>query len=486
MLKSILSQEGFTMRKTKVVCTLGPASSEREVIREMIKAGMDVARLNFSHGDHEFHGKIASLVREESRYLGKPVSLLQDLQGIKIRIGEVENGIVELKENSVVEVMPGNGLTASSRIYINYEPLLEDIQEGEEILLDDGLLHLKVIEKHPDCLLAEVIEGGLLRSRKGVNFPSTRISAHTFTEKDRYDLKAGIEIGVDYVALSFVREAEDILRVKHWAKKEGTKLPPLIAKIEKREALENVAEIVEVAEGIMVARGDLGVEISTEMVPVWQKLLVEATNRKGKIVIIATQMLESMREHTSPTRAEATDVANAVLDGTDALMLSAETAIGKFPVLATKTMHSIICATEKHLYSRIFVTYDPQGIFPEAMVSGAIQTAQDIKAKAIVVFTHSGFTATLLSNLRPATPVIAMTPDPETFTRLPLLWGVYPHLLKMEEKTVNTELLREAEKVLREKYHAREGDPVVFVASSPFLGNRNLLRLHRIGDPLEE
>lgn len=343
-----------------------------------------------------------------------------------------------------------------------------------------------MVRKHPDCLLAEVIEGGLLRSRKGVNFPSTRISAHTFTEKDRYDLKAGIEIGVDYVALSFVREAEDILRVKHWAKKEGTELPPLIAKIEKREALENVAEIVEAAEGIMVARGDLGVEISTEMVPVWQKLLVEAANRKGKIVIIATQMLESMREHTSPTRAEAADVANAVLDGTDALMLSAETAIGKFPVLATKIMHSIIWATEKHLYSRIFVTYDPRGIFPEAMVSGAIQTARDIKAKAIVVFTHSGFTATLLSNLRPATPVVAMTPDPKTFTRLPLLWGVHPHLLKMEEKTVNTELLREAEKVLREKYDAQEGDSVVFVASSPFLGNRNLLRLHRIGDPLEE
>ncbi|BER93406.1 MAG: pyruvate kinase [Candidatus Atribacteria bacterium] len=474
------------MRKTKIVCTLGPASLKREVIREMIQSGMDVARLNFSHGDHDFHREIAHSVREESKVFGKPVALLQDLQGIKIRIGEAENGVVELKENSIIEVVPGNGLTTSSRIYINYEPLLKDIQEGEEILLDDGLLRLKVTSKHPDRLLAEVIEGGPLRSRKGVNFPHTRISACTFTEKDRYDLKAGIEIGVDYVALSFVRKAEDILRVKEWAKKEGFKLPPLIAKIEKKEALENVEEIVEVAEGIMVARGDLGVEISTEMVPVWQKLLVEAANRKGKIVIIATQMLESMREHTSPTRAEATDVANAVLDGTDALMLSAETAIGKFPALATRTMHSIICATEQHLYSRIFVTYDPQGIFPEAMVSGAIQTAQDIKAKAIVVFTHSGFTATLISNLRPATPVIAMTPDPNTFTRLPLLWGVYPHLLTMREKTVNTELLKEAEEILVAQYNAQKGDPVVFVASSPFLGNRNLLRLHRIGDPLEE
>ncbi len=443
---------------------------------------MDVARLNFSHGDHAFHQKAAHLVREVSQELGKPVAILADLQGIKIRIGEVAGDGVELIPGSVIEMMPGEGVSTSKRLFVQYAPLLEDLKVGDDILLDDGLLKLQVIEKSWDALRVQVLEGGVLRSRKGVHFPKTETTVRTFTEKDKRDLEVAISLGVDYVAVSFVRDTRDIECIRKWAEGKSITLPPLIAKIERKEALERAKEITEVSEGIMVARGDLGVEVPVEMVPVYQKMLVELAKEKGKIAIIATQMLESMREAVCPTRAEVTDIANAILDGADALMLSAETAIGKHPVLATQVMHAVIGATEHYLASRIPAFYKPRGILPEAIVFGALQTACSVGAKALVVFTHSGFTALILSSFRPAMPIVALTPKEETYRRLALVWGVQPAFLDLPHEAESVALLKRAEELLLSWKIASPGDPVVFVASSPFLGYRNLVRLHRLGE----
>ncbi|MBC7216925.1 MAG: pyruvate kinase [Candidatus Caldatribacterium sp.] len=470
------------MRRTKIICTLGPASQNRETLREMIAAGMDVARLNFSHGDHAFHREMVRLVWEVSKELQKPVAILADLQGVKIRIGEVEGGATELAPGSFVTVAPGEGLTTSTCLYVRYDALLTDLRVGDEILLDDGLLRLQVVEKFPDHLRAQVLEGGVLRSRKGVHFPRTETTARTFTEKDRADLEVALQLGVDYVAVSFVRDAEDIERVREWAKAKGLLLPPLIAKVERKEALQHAAEIIEASDGLMVARGDLGVEVPVEMIPVYQKMLVRLAKERGKIAIIATQMLESMREVPHPTRAEVTDIANAILDGADALMLSAETAIGKYPVLATQVVHAVASATENHLASRIPSFYRPQGILPEAIVSGALQTACSVNARALVVFTQSGFTARILSSFRPGMPVLALTPDEATYRRLSIVWGVRPALLEAPHEVESVTLLKRAEELLLSWGMASPSDPVVFVASSPFLGYRNLIRLYRLGE----
>lgn len=470
------------MRRTKIICTLGPSSQDRAVLRDMVRAGMDVARLNFSHGDHAFHERMVALIREVSEELAQPVAILADLQGVKIRIGDVEGGAIELSPKTLVSVVPGEGVTTRERLVIRYAPLLEDVKVGDDILLDDGLLKLRVVEKSPDSLKAEVLEGGVLRSRKGVHFPASETTARTFTEKDKEDLEVAVRLGVDYVAVSFVRDAEDASRIRRWAKEKGLSLPPLIAKIERKEALQYAETIVDAFDGLMVARGDLGVEVPIEMVPVHQKMLVKLAKEKGKVAIIATQMLESMREVTSPTRAEVTDIANAVLDGADALMLSAETAIGKHPVLATQMMHRVIAATEAHLASRIPSFYRPRGILPEAIVSGALQTACSIGARVLVVFTHSGFTASVLSSFRPGMPILALTPDVSTYRRLALLWGVRPALLDTPHEAESVTLLKRAEALLLSWGMASPSDPVVFVASSPFLGYRNLIRLYRLGE----
>ncbi len=472
------------MRKAKIVCTIGPSSEDRTIIRSLIEKGMNVARLNFSHGNEEWFKKIVKKIREESGRLKKAVAILQDLQGIKIRISDVQGGEVFLNNGEIVEIFPGNEISDSKKIYVSYPALLEDVKVKDEILIDDGLIRIKIIEKISDRLKGVVIEGGVLKSRKGVNLPYTRTSVSSFTEKDKNDLLTGIELDVDYIALSFVRSAEDIKTVKEWAKKRNLKLPPIIAKIEKREALQNIHEILEEVEGIMVARGDLGVELFTYEVPVYQKLLIELANEKKKLVITATQMLESMREHTRPTRAEATDVANAVLDGTDALMLSAETATGKYPVEAVKTMDSIISFTEGNLFDRITSFFKVSDYFPEATASGAVRVAQDIRAKAIVVFSYSGFSALLISKLRPSMPIVAFTPDEKVYRSLSLIWGVIPMYMDKNTDIIDNAFLKETESKLKELNIVKDSDAIVFVASSPFLGNRNVIRLHKIGDPL--
>ncbi|MCX8069623.1 MAG: pyruvate kinase [Thermodesulfovibrionales bacterium] len=469
------------IRKTKIVCTLGPASYDRKIIRSLIKSGMDVARLNFSHGSHDDHYAVAQNVRQEAFKLGKNTAILQDLQGIKIRVAMVEKGAITLKTGSTIKLKPGSEESNNDTIYISYPALLTDVNEGDLILLDDGLLRLNVKEKKDDHMVAEILEGGILKSKKGVNFPYSKTTLPAFTEKDKQDLLFGIELGVDYVAVSFVRSAEDIEVIKKWAKKKNLVLPPLIAKIEKPEALDNIQEILDIVDGIMVARGDLGVELPTERVPVIQKMLIEEANKKGKLVITATQMLESMKEHSRPTRAEATDVANAVLDGTDALMLSAETAAGKFPVQSVVMMDTIIKHTEMMLFNRIPCFYQIGKIFPEAIADGAKESALVTNAKVIVVFTHSGFTAKLLSKLKPEVPIVSFTPDQKVVRSMSLFWGTTAMALETPDVTILDEVfMRTVEKKLIKEGFIQKGDNVVFAASSPFLGKANIVRLHKV------
>lgn len=469
------------MRKAKIVCTIGPASASRKIIRELIKSGMDVARLNFSHGDHETHREIAALVREESAKQKKNVAILQDLQGIKIRLSDIAGESAVLKAGEVVFLHPGKETSDRNNLFISYPALLEDVKTGDRIFIDDGLIKIEVTGKAKNALRAKVIEGGILRSRKGVNLPFTKTTLPAFTEKDRRDLEFGLKLGVDYVAISFVRTAADITRVLEWAKKNKVKLPPLIAKIEKPEALDNINEIMDIADGIMVARGDLGVEMPTEKVPMIQKMLIDLANKKGKLVITATQMLESMTQHTRPTRAEASDVANAVLDGTDALMLSAETTTGKYPVESAKMMDMIIRYTESSVVHRALSSYQIGHRFSEAIADGACKAAHDTGAKAIVVFTHSGFTAKLLSKLRPDVPIIAFTPDEVAMRRMSIYWGTSAKLIKRSDAEIlDAAFMKAIEKALVNERSIKRGDIIVFVASSPFLGKPNIIRLHRL------
>jgi pyruvate kinase len=466
-------------RKAKIVCTIGPASAKREVISFLIKNGMDVARLNFSHGDHDTHKKAIEFIRDISRRYRRPVAILQDLQGVKIRVGLIEDGAVELKKGRTLLLIPGEGIGNQKQIFISYPALLKDAKRGDKILLDDGFIQLSVLGKAKNALRTKVIEGGLLRDKKGVNLPGVKISVTSFTGKDQKDLLFGIDMNVDYVAISFVRDASDIRKVKEWLKHRKQQIP-LIAKIEKPEALHNIEEILSDADGIMVARGDLGVEIPPEEVPLIQKELIDEANKRGKIVITATQMLESMTEHLRPTRAETTDVANAVIDGTDALMLSAETATGKYPVEAVRMMDRIIGHTERMKETES--SYIRGDIFAEATADAACRAAEDINAKALVAFTQSGFTARLLSKFRPKVPIIALTPDERIKNRVCLYWGVTPKIMKLPKTT--DEMIENVEESLLKERIVKKGDRIVITSSSPLStkGKTNFMKLHRIGE----
>lgn len=467
------------MRKAKIICTIGPASNTRPVIHSLIRNGMDVARLNFSHGSHESHKKAVELIREGAERYRRPVAILQDLQGIKIRVGLIKNGSVMLKKGSHVLVSPGNGTGDQNRIYISYPHIVHDAKKGDGILLSDGLIHLEVLSKLKNALKTRVVEGGILKDKQGVNLPF-KISTHSFTGKDKSDLGFGVKMGVDYVALSFVRTPDDVKRVRAWLNKRDAAIP-LIAKIEKPEALSNIDGILEEAEGIMIARGDLGVEVAPEEVPVIQKRLIVLANKKGKVVITATQMLESMTNHMRPTRAEATDVANAVIDGSDALMLSGETATGKYPVEALKMMNRIITFTEQQTSTPLsaFKSEEITG-FPEAIADAACRAAEDINARLIVAFTYSGYTARLISKFRPRTPVIAFTPREDVWRKASIFWGVIPKPIRSISNT--DEMINEIARSLIKERLAYKGDSIVITASTPVLGSgeTNLLRLLRI------
>ncbi len=466
-------------RKAKIVCTIGPSSANKEIISSLIKRGMNVARINFSHGEYNDHLKNINLIRDISERFAMPVAILQDLQGVKIRVGRIEDGAVELKKGRDLLLMPGEGVGNQARVFVSYPALLKDVREGDRVLLDDGLIQLRVLGKEKNALKTRVVEGGTLKDRKGVNFPGIKLSVKSFTEKDEKDLLFGMQMAVDYVAISFVRKAGDVRKVKERLKK-GDQDIPVIAKIEKPEALCNIDEILSEAEGIMIARGDLGVEIPPEEVPLIQKGLIDKANKMGKIVITATQMLESMTGRLRPTRAETTDVANAVLDGTDALMLSAETASGKYPVETLRMMDRIIRHTEYMAAGES--SYIRGKTFAEATADAASRAAADMNAKALVAFTQSGFTAGLLSKFRPRVPIIAFTPDEKIRNRACLYWGVTPKIMKLPATT--DEMVSEVERLLVRERIVRKGDSIVITSSSPLSaqGKTNFMKLHRVGE----
>lgn len=440
---------------------------------------MNVARLNFSHGSHEQHAKSIQSIRSVAQKYNAPVAILQDLQGLKIRVGSLKNGAAVLRKGGRLLLTAENIRGDSQKIPVPWQGLTKDVNVGDTVLMDDGLLRLKVIRKGGTTLEARVIEGGVLREKKGVNLPGTGITGEVFTRKDRKDLMFGIQLGIDYAAMSFVRSGDDIRTIKRWIKRKNADVP-VIAKIENRQSLENIDEIIEASDGVMVARGDLGVEVPMETVPIIQKELIRKCNNAMKPVITATQMLESMTGHVTPTRAEAADVANAVFDGTDALMLSAETSVGTYPVEALKMMDRIIVTAESKTVRRGMNNAPSRG-FPQALAEAACTAAGEIEARTIVAFTRSGFTALLVSKYRPAVSVTGLTDHEWVWRRMNLYWGVTPHVMKFPENTDG--MISESEKILLKKGIVKKGDSIIIIASSPFLpgGKTNLMKLHRIG-----
>ena len=465
-------------RKAKIICTIGPATVDARMIRGLITRGMNVARLNFSHGTHAFHEEAVKTIRNEAAKLKKTVAILQDLQGIKIRLGTLKGGQIELKKGQTLTIRRGSGPGDENTIYIKYPHLIEASEEGQRVLLSDGLIELQVTGKGPDYLTASVKAGGVLKEKKGVNLPGLKPLDVSFTKKDEADLHFGLKMGVDYVALSFVRTANDVLALKDFLKRQKANGLPVIAKIETPQAIRNIEEILPLVDGIMVARGDLGVEIPPENVPVAQKSLVEKANMAGKFVIVATEMLESMTERPRPTRAEATDVSNAILDGADAVMLSQETSVGKYPLEAVDMMGRIIEETELSL--PIISRYRQKGTFSEAVARAATDAAQSVKAKYIIAFTQSGSTARLISMLRPGPQIIAFSPSEHVLRQMALCWGVRARKIR-KLKSMDSQF-REVEKALLAERLAKTGDIIVITAGIPNKqGTTRLMKLHVIG-----
>ncbi|HTX88759.1 MAG TPA: pyruvate kinase [Bacteroidales bacterium] len=467
-------------RRTKIVATIGPASNTPEMIRQMIHAGMDVARLNFSHGSYADHEKVIRAFRAISEELDTPITLLQDLQGPKIRVGQLPGGELELKEGAEFSLVPEAGYHGEANLIpIDYPHAASESKPGTQILMDDGLLSMKVLKIEGDALICGVVDGGLLKSRKGVNFPDLVLRLPSLTEKDKQDLDFGLEQGVDWISLSFVRTAEDIRILKKYIRDKG-RLKPVIAKIEKPQAIENLEEIVGEAQGIMVARGDLGVELSPEKVPLLQKKIIELCNRKGKPVITATQMLESMIHDPRPTRAEANDVANAIIDGTDCIMLSGESAVGKYPLKAVEMMDKIAREVESSIP---FKSYPPEGhsdIMALSEASNHLEKVADLKC--IAVLTESGRSAMYAAAERPKTQLYAFTHSPLVYHGLNLLWGIRPLLIRKSGKKFE-DLVALTETTLLERNLAEKGDKILIVGGIPpgIPGNTNFIKIHTIG-----
>jgi len=473
---------GDFVKRAKIVCTLGPASETDDVLERMIEAGLDVVRLNFSHGTYEAHARTIQMVRRVSDKVGRPVAIMQDLQGPKIRLGVLDEPLDLAVGDGLVLASGSDGLEPGV-VPTTYLNLSRDVSAGDRLLLDDGKVELFVKEVKGVNVHTEVVVGGVLSSYKGINLPGVRVSAETFTQKDREDLRFGVENGVDYVAMSFVRAPADIGVVKREARQWGAEIP-VIAKLERPEDVEALDEILEVADGVMVARGDLGVEMEPEQVPVIQKRIISKANAAGVFVITATQMLESMTVAPRPTRAEASDVANAIYAGTDAVMLSGETAVGKYPVETVEMMSRIISEAE----AGVRASYDGRqhrsratGSFPDAIGHAATMVAEDVDARAIVAFTQSGATARLISKRRPDTPIVAFTPDPVIYRQLSLCWGTEPRLTDHAEGT--DAMISEVEARLLAEGRVDVGENLVILSGAPVTARAetNLLKLHRVG-----
>lgn len=470
------------MRRAKIVCTLGPATKSPEMIGALLDAGMDVARLNFSHGDYDFHAATLRTVRAEAEKRGRSVGILQDLQGPKIRVGTFARGQIELAAGSEFTITTRPVIGDEKIVSTSYKFLPHDVKRGDTILLDDGYLSLEVVSVDGEDVKTSVVSGGKLKDKKGINLPGVKVSAPALTEKDRADLAFGLRAGVDFIALSFVRSPEDVLEAQRLATADDIRIP-IIAKLEKPEAIDRLEDIVEVADGIMVARGDLGVEMGPEKVPLIQKRVIEATNRRGKVVITATQMLESMIENPRPTRAEASDVANACLDGSDALMLSGETASGRHPIEAVRTMARIIAEIEGSSWYRLNLE-TPRLDFPistNAVAHGAVVAARQMGLRVIACYSDSGGVARLISEYRPEADIVALTTNETTYQRLALYWGVLPVFIRPAVST--DEMFGHVEDVLKTRGLAQPGDICVITMGVPIGSGEstNLMKIHRIG-----
>ena len=468
-------------RHSKIVCTIGPASSSPKIIDRLLRAGMDVARLNFSHGSHDQHAQSIATLRAAAVKHQKPIAILADLQGPKIRTAALAGGgPVQLRAGQLFTITTRRILGDSTRVNTTFTPLPREVHRGDRILLSDGLIELSVKQVRHTEVLCEVVNGGALGENKGINLPGIKLSVPALTPKDRADLAFALKHGADYIAVSFVRRKEDILLAKQLIRR-MRKDTPVIAKLEKPEAIERLEEILRVSDGVMVARGDLGVEMSPEQVPVVQKTIIAKAREFRRPVITATQMLESMTENPRPTRAEASDVANAIFDGSDAVMLSAETASGKYPVGAASMMARIIEQAESVGDFPRPANQERLKV-PETVAELICHASRELHMKVIAVFTHSGFTARLVSRYRPLVPIIAFSPEVATRRRLALIWGVRPRNIANVQKIDG--LAAVAEKRLLEERQVRKGDVVGIVAGTPMgiRGTTNFMKFHVIGE----
>ena len=469
------------MRRAKIVCTLGPATSSPEQVRALVDAGMDVARLNLSHGDHAVHEETLALIRQAAADSGRGVGVLADLQGPKIRLGRFATGPVLLERDRsfviTTEDVPGDENACST----TYDGLAEDVEVGDRILVDDGRVSLDVTTVDGPRVTTRVVEGGMVSDNKGINLPGTEVSVPALSEKDLADLRWALRHGVDMIALSFVRRATDADLVRAIMDEEDVKVP-VLAKIEKPQAVERLQEIIAAFDGIMVARGDLGVELPLEQVPIVQKRAVAIARRSAKPVIVATQMLDSMISASRPTRAETSDVANAVLDGADALMLSGETSVGKYPIETVRTMASIIDHTEEEALDAIAPMLSPPRSQSGSITRAAAEVGGVVNAAYLVAFTTSGGSARRMSRLRSRIPLLAFTPEEKVRNQLALSWGVETFLVPFVIHT--DEMVEQVEKSLLDAGRGKVGDLVVIVAGSPpgITGTTNAMRVHRIGD----
>ena len=472
------------MRRAKIVCTMGPAVESPENVARLVGAGMNVARLNLSHGNYEEHQVRLDRVREAANRAGKAIAILVDLQGPKIRLGRFENGPHELSRGDIFTITTDEVSGTKERASTTYKGLPGDCKAGDRILIDDGKVAVEVVEVKGSDVVTKCVEPGAISNNKGLNLPGVAVSVPALSEKDREDLRWGLRAGADFIALSFVRSAKDIDDVHRIMEEEGIKLP-VIAKIEKPQAVANLAEIVETFDGIMVARGDLGVEMPIEEVPLVQKRCIELARANAKPVIVATQMLDSMISNSRPTRAESTDCANAVLDGADALMLSGETSVGAFAIEAVQTMARIIERTEEEMLDRIPPLRTAPKTKGGAITKAASEVGQIVDAKFLITFTQSGDSARRMSRLRSAIPMIAITPEEHVFNQLSLSWGVEPMITELVSTT--DEMVRQADAIIINSKRAEKGELVVIVAGSPpgIPGSINAMRVHKVGDAVD-
>lgn len=473
--------------KAKIVATLGPATSSYDMIKALIEAGATMFRLNTSHGTEEMHAKNIETIRKVSKETGIYIPILVDLQGPKIRVGNIPEPI-KIKEGQELILEATDKVNNPEIIPVDYEGIANDVKDGDKILLDDGNIGLAVTKVVNNQVYVKVLYGSLIKPRKGINLPGTTASLSAVTERDVEFIRFAVQYDADYLALSFVREASDIELAKKHIKNFGGYIP-VIAKIEKPQAVENIESILKFADGIMVARGDLGIEMSPEEVPIVQKYIVDKTIRERKVCIVATQMLESMIENPIPTRAEASDVANAIFDGTDAVMLSGETAMGKHPVEAVKMMRKIASNVEDCSYclSNLDLEInDNYELSPQAIANAAVKMAQDLNAKAILAFTHTGYTPRLISKLRPTVPVIAISDMESTCRRLNLFWDITTDCQNWDN-VLDADLLEKIDEYIQTKTEYKIGERIIIIGSIPKLitGRTNFIRVHRIGAPME-